>query len=83
MGNYQFISEEQKQLVLTMSLQGVLIKNIVSTIGICKWTVCRVLSTWRATGKVVRHSLDDGRHRILSTLEISVSGKRYNLLEVF
>jgi hypothetical protein len=82
MGNYRFISEEQKQLVLTMSLRGALIKNIVSTTGICKRSVCRVLSTWRATGEVVRRrSLDNGRHRILSSLEVSVSGKIYDLLD--
>jgi transposase len=73
MGNYRFISEEQKRLVLTMSLRGMKVKDIVNMTGICKRSVCRVRSTWKATGEVVRPSLDYGRPRILSSLEISVS----------
>ena len=76
MGNYRFISEEQKRLVLAMSLRGVKVKDIVSTTGICKRSVCRVRSTWKATGEVVRHSLDNGRPRILSSLEVLVGVKQ-------
>ncbi|KIJ91793.1 hypothetical protein K443DRAFT_75422, partial [Laccaria amethystina LaAM-08-1] len=69
-GNYPFISAEQKWLVLTMSLHGMLIRDIVSVTGICKRTMRRVRSTWKDTGDVVRRSLENGRQRSLSSLEV-------------
>jgi len=71
-GNYCFISAEEKRLVLTMSLRGMMVKEIVSATGICKRTVCRIRSTWRDTGDVVRRSLENGRPWSLSSLEVSV-----------
>ncbi|KIJ92814.1 hypothetical protein K443DRAFT_67220, partial [Laccaria amethystina LaAM-08-1] len=70
-GNYRFISAEQKWLVLMMSLRGMMVRDIVSATRICKGTVCRVRSTWKDTGGVVRRSLENGRPRSLSSLEES------------
>ncbi|PPQ97047.1 hypothetical protein CVT26_001270 [Gymnopilus dilepis] len=71
MGNYRYIPEPQKELVLTMSLRGMKVKDIVDATGMCKRTVCRVRSTWKATGKVVRKPLHTGRPRKLTALHIS------------
>jgi hypothetical protein len=35
-GNYHHISEEQKRLVLTMSLRGMTVKAIKDATGICE-----------------------------------------------
>ena len=72
MGNYRYIPEEQKKLIITMSLRGMKVKDIVSATGICKTTVCGVRRMWKATGEVVAKPLDNGRPRVLTALEVSV-----------
>ncbi|KAF8954675.1 Homeodomain-like protein [Flammula alnicola] len=69
--SYRYIPEEQKQLVLTMSLRGMRVKDIVKATGICRRTVARIKGTWKSTGEVVRKSLENGRPRVLSSLEVS------------
>ncbi|PPQ97475.1 hypothetical protein CVT26_002823 [Gymnopilus dilepis] len=71
MGNYRYIPEEQKKLIITMSLRGMKVKDIVSATGICKTTVCGVRRMWKATGEVVAKPLDNGRPRVLTALEVS------------
>ena len=71
-GNYRYISEEQKRLVLTMSLRGMTAKAIKDATGICERSTYRVRSTWNSSGQVVRHSLNHGRPRALTALEVLV-----------
>jgi transposase len=69
---YHYIHEAQKQLVLTMSLRGMKVKDIMEATGMSRMTIFRIKSNWENTGRVVRKSLDNGRPRALSTLEVSV-----------
>ena len=72
-GNYQYISEQEKKLVITMSLCGMKVKDIELATGIACHTIKRWRSLWKSTGKVVRHPLERGRPRVLTSLEVLVS----------
>ncbi|KAF8803807.1 hypothetical protein BYT27DRAFT_7108568 [Phlegmacium glaucopus] len=71
MGAYRYIPEEQKQLVLTMCLRGMKVNDIVEATGMGRTTILRIKRNWRSTGRVVRKSLEHGRPRVLSSLEVS------------
>ena len=53
-GNYRYISEQEKKLVITMSLRGMKVKDIELATGIACRTIKRWRSLWKSTGKVVR-----------------------------
>jgi uncharacterized protein YerC len=72
MGTYRYIPEEQKQLILTMCLRGMKVKDIVEATGMSRTTIFRVKRNWGFIGRVVRKSLEHGRPRVLSSLEVSV-----------
>jgi uncharacterized protein YjcR len=50
MANFRYIPEEQKKLVLTMSLRGMKVKNIGLATGIKPCTIRKWLRLWEATG---------------------------------
>ena len=72
-GNYRFISEEQKRLVITMLDRGQTPTSIENATGISACTVRRVRWLWLSTGRVIKSPLEKGRQRILTLLEVSVS----------
>jgi transposase len=74
-GNYRYISEERKKLVLTMSLRGMKTRDIEHATGIKCRTIRRFISMWKSTGEVVKHPLETGRPRVLTSLEVLVSHK--------
>ena len=71
-GNFRYIPEEQKKLVLTMSLRGMKNREIEAATGIKTRTIRRLISLWKSTGQVVKHPLETGRPRELTSLEVSV-----------
>ncbi len=81
-GNFRFIPEEQKKLVLMMSLRGMANKDIASATGIADRTIRRLLRQWNQTGEVVKHPIQTGRPRIMSSLEVSVSSCHFRLAYV-
>ena len=72
-GNYRHISEDQKKLVITMSLRGMKGKDIELATGIKCRTIQWLISMWNSTGEVVKHSLERGRPQVLTSLEVLVS----------
>ena len=46
--------------------------EIAEVTEISERTIRRTLATWRQTGQVTRKPLQDGRPRILTSLEVSV-----------
>jgi hypothetical protein len=79
MGNYRFIPEEQKKLVITMLDRGQTPADVENATGINVRTVQRVRRLWLSTGRVTNLPLEEGHKRILTSLEVSVSG--YTSLE--
>ena len=73
MGNYRFIPEEQKKLVITMLDRGQTPANIENATGISARTVQCVRRLWLSTGRVIKQPLEEGRRRILTSLEVNVS----------
>ena len=73
MGNYRFIPEEQKKLIITMLDRGQTPANIKNATGISAHTVQRVRRLWLSTGQVIKQPLEEGRQRILTSLEVNVS----------
>jgi len=69
---YHYIPEEQKWLVLTMSLRGMKVNDIKEATGMGQRTIARIRSNWKSTGGVVRKSLENGWPRELSSLEVTV-----------
>ena len=69
---YHYIPEAKKQLVLRMSLRGMTVKKIMNATGIGQMTIFRIKSNWKHTERVICISLENGRPRILSSLEVSV-----------
>ena len=69
---YHYIPEAQKQLVLTMFLRGMTTEDIMDATGMGKTTIFRIKRNWKRTGRVVQKSLEHGRPRVLSSLEVSV-----------
>ena len=55
-GHYRYISEEEKKLVLTMSLRGMKAKDIELATGIKCRTLRWLISLWKSTGEVVKHT---------------------------
>ena len=78
-GNFRFIPEEQKKLVLTMSLRGMANKDIASAMGIADRTIRRLLRQWNQTGEVVKHPIQTGRPRVMSSLEVSVRFRSFQI----
>jgi transposase len=77
MGNYRYIPDAQKQLILTMSLRGTATKEIATATGVSPRTISRILRLWKTTGQTAKHSLDKGRPRALTSLEVSVRCQIY------
>ncbi len=71
-GNFHYIPEEQKKLILIMSLRGMSNQEIEIATGIKTWTIRRLIRLWKFTGQVVKHPLERGRPRALKSLEVSV-----------
>ena len=74
MANFRYISEEQKKLVVIMSIRGMSCKEIEKATGIGVRAIQCVKKLWRSSGKVVNKALDIGRPHILTSLEVSVCG---------
>ena len=72
MANFRYISEEQKRLVLIMYLRGTHPKDIKVTTGISIRTIQRLKKSWLLTGQVVKKTLEPGRPRTLTSLEVEV-----------
>jgi hypothetical protein len=72
-GNFRYIPEEKKKLILTMSLRGMKTKEIEDATGITSRTIRRVTNLWKLTGEVVKRPLERGRPRILTSIEVLVS----------
>ena len=68
--------KRQKQLVLTMYLQGMKVNDIVEATGMGQMTILWIKRNWKSTGRVVRKSLEHGWPRVLSSLEVSVGAFR-------
>lgn len=73
MGNYRFIPEAQKKLIITMLDRGQTPADVEHATGISVRTVQRVWRLWLSTGRVIQRPLEAGRQRILTSLEVSVS----------
>jgi hypothetical protein len=70
-GNRRHISRSVKKLLVRMShtLRPEAVENAT---GISQRTVYRVRSLQRTTGDVVRHSILQGRPRVLSAVDVEV-----------
>ena len=69
-GKFRYIPEEQKKLVITMCLSGMRTKEIENAIGIKSRTIRRLTRLWKSTGEVVKHPLEGGRPRILTSMVV-------------
>ena len=68
MANFHYISEEQKKLIIIMSVHGMSCKDIEKAMGIGVRAIQRVKKLWWLSGKVVNKALDNGRPHILTSL---------------
>jgi transposase len=57
---FHYIPEAQKRLVLTMSLRGMTVEDIIEATGMGRSTIFRIKSNWKCTGRVIRKSLENG-----------------------
>ena len=73
------ISDDLKEMALSMSLQGLSDSDIREYTGISERSLKRLRSSYRAIGAVSRKPLDTGRPRVLTAIEVKV---RHNLLLV-
>ena len=71
------ISDDLKEMALSMSLQGLSDSDIHEYTGISERSLKRLQSTYRATGVVSRKPLDAGCPRVLTAIEVKV---RHNTL---
>ena len=71
------ISDELKEMALSMSLQGLSDSDIREFTGISERSLKRLRSTYRAIGAVSRKPLETGRPRVLTVMEVKV---RRNIL---
>lgn len=69
---YRHISDELKEMALSMSLQGLSDHDIRDFTGISERSLKRVRSTFRDTGQVSRVPLATGRNRMLTPMEAKV-----------
>jgi hypothetical protein len=69
---YRHISDELKEMALSMSLQGLSDPDIRDFTGISERSMKRVRSTFRDTGQVSRVPLATGRCRMLTPMEAKV-----------
>src|SRR6267154_5003626 len=69
-GNCHFIHPKKKRLINIMSAY---LKNskVAKVAEISEHTVQRTLATWRQTGQVTQWPLQEGRPRILTSLDVS------------
>ena len=73
------ISDDLKEMVLSMSLQGLSDSDIRKYTGISERSLKRLRSTYCAVGAVSRKPLDTGRPRVLTAIEVKV---RHNILRL-
>ena len=66
------ISDDLKEMALSMSLQGLSDSEIREYTGISEQSLKRLRSTYRAIGAVSRKPLDSGRPRVLTAIEVKV-----------
>ena len=71
------ISDDLKEMALSMSLQGLSDSDIREYTGISERSLKRLRSTYCAVGAVSRKPLDTGRPRVLTAIEVKV---RHNIL---
>ena len=66
------ISDDLKEMALSMSLQGLSDSDIREYTGISERSLKCLRSSYRATGTVSRKALDPGRPRVLTAREVKV-----------
>ena len=71
------ISNDLKEMALSMSLQGLSDSDIREYTGISERSLKRLRSSYRTAGTVSRKALDIGRPRVLTSREVQV---RHNIL---
>ncbi|KAF9475006.1 hypothetical protein BDN70DRAFT_884224, partial [Pholiota conissans] len=76
-GNYFCIPEQQKQLVVRISLGG-----IIAT-GISARAVRQHMSQWKSTGHTVKHSIAIGRPHVLTLLDFAVTSSIEQRTNIF
>lgn len=69
---YRYISDELKEMALSMSLQGLSDIDIRDFTGISERSLKRVRSTFRDIGQVSRVPVSTGRYRMLTPMEAKV-----------
>ena len=67
------ITNESKELALSMSLQGICDMEIRNLTGISERSVKRLRRTYRNSGAVSCKPVASGRPRLLSSMEVKVS----------
>jgi transposase len=63
------ISDELKEVALSMSAQGLSGSDICKSIGISERTLRRLRNTYKHTGEVSRKQVVSGRFRMLTSME--------------
>lgn len=71
-GNRRHISPSVKKLLLNMS-RIMKTKDIAESTGYSRQTVWRVRHLWETSGDVANRSIEWGRPRVLSPLDVDVS----------
>ena len=66
------ISDDLKEMALSMSLQGLSDSEIREYTGISERSLKRLRSTYRANGVVSHKPIDTGRPRVLTAMEVKV-----------
>ena len=66
------ISDELKEMALSMSLRGLSDSDICEFTGISKRSLKHLQSTYRAIGVVSCKPLETGRPRVLTAMEVKV-----------
>ena len=66
------ISDDLKEMALSMSLQGLSDSDIREYTGISERSLKRLRSTYCATGTISRKAVDTGRPRLLTAQEVKV-----------
>ena len=69
---HRHISDDLKEMALSMSLQGLSDSEIREYTGISERSLKRLQSTYRAIGAVSCKPLDSGRPRVLTAIEVKV-----------
>lgn len=66
------ISDDIKEMALSMSLQGISQSDICEMTGVSERSLKRLRSTYRTTGAVSAKQIAPGRPRVLTAMEVEV-----------